>query len=297
MKSIFKGSCTALITPFSKDGKQIDFAALKKQIDFQLSNFTDALLILGTTGEASTISDSDKVNLVEFVASYVQERVPVIVGVGSNSTETTIKNVKRFQNMPVDAFLVVTPYYNKCTQGGLLQHYKAIAEASRLPIILYNVPSRTGVNITPETVKILSENKKIVGLKEASGNINQISKILQIVRKDFAVYCGDDYITLPVLTLGAKGVISVASNVIPKQISLICKNFFENKLEKAKEIQFACNDFINSLFIEVNPIPVKKAMQLMLLDSGTVRLPLTEISKDNLNILKNEMIKLNLLKE
>ncbi len=292
---IFKGSCTAMITPFTKDRSKIDFKNFKKQIDFQIKNKTDALLILGTTGEASTISKEEKIEIVKFVSNYLKGRIPLIVGVGNNSTEETIKNVMLFNKEKIDAYLIVTPYYNKCTQGGLIEHYTSIANQSALPIIMYNVPGRTGVNMSAKTVKTLSENSKIVGIKEASGNISQISEIISICPPNFSIYSGDDGITLPVLALGGKGIISVASNVVPFKIAQLCRNFFDGKIEQAKTIQFLINPLVNALFLEVNPIPVKKAMQLLKLDSGALRLPLIEITKTSLKELKNQMEKLGVV--
>lgn len=291
--SLFKGSAPALITPFTEDGLKVNFEALKKLIDFQIENNSAAIVILGTTGEAATMTLEEKIEVVKFTVNYVNKRIPVIAGSGSNNTQIALETSKKFEKLGVDGLLIVTPYYNKCTQKGLILHYKKIAENVNLPIILYNVPGRTGVNILPQTVKELSQIKNIVAIKEASGNIEQISEISRLC--DIDIYSGDDAIVLPILALGGKGVISVAANVVPALMQDICNQFFQGNIEESKKLQFKVNPLVKTLFLEVNPIPVKTALNLMNFKAGALRLPLSEMENINLEKLKNEMILLNLI--
>lgn len=289
---IFKGSATALITPFTRDNK-VDFARLKELIDFQIKGGTDAIVVLGTTGEASTININEKLEIVECAVEHAIGRVPIIAGSGANDTEVAVKNSKLFDNMGVNGLLVVTPYYNKSTQHGLIQHYLKIADNVDSEIVLYNVPGRTGVNILPSTVKVLSEHENITAIKEASGNIEQIAEIKRIC--DIGLYSGDDALTFLVLALGGDGVVSVASNIVPDKVSNMCKKYFDNDIEGARQLQFEINSLIKLLFSEVNPIPVKKAAELMALCDGYLRMPLTEMTKENTQLLMQEMQKHNLL--
>lgn len=293
--TIFKGSATALVTPFSENGEKIDYEVLKNLIDFQINNGTKALIILGTTGEASTISLDERIKIIECAVKHTNKRVPVIAGSGSNDTKIAINNSKIYEKLGADALLIVTPYYNKSTQKGLISHYTKIAESVSLPIILYNVPGRTGVNILPATVKELSKNKNIVAIKEASGNLEQIGEILRICGDKIDVYSGDDALILPILSIGGKGVIGVASNIVPSLVNQLCESFFENQLEKSREIQFLLNPLIKTLFLEVNPIPVKTALNLMKKNVGALRLPLYSMEEENIEKLKTEMLKLNLI--
>lgn len=291
---IFKGSCTAMVTPFTLDGKSVNYTAFKKQIDFQISNGTSALLFLGTTGEPPTLSSEECIEVANFAVSYVNKRVPVIIGAGSNSTEQAIKKSKAFEDIGADALLHVTPYYNKCTQKGLIKHFTAIAEKTSLPIILYNVPGRTGVNILPETVYELSKIPNIIAIKEASGNIVQMMEIMRLC-KNFTLYSGDDGLILPTLAIGGSGIISVASNIIPDKINALCKDFFKGKIEDSRKMQLLINPLIALLFSETNPIPVKAAMNMLNMNAGTLRLPLTEMEEVNKEKLKTQLHALNML--
>lgn len=294
--TIFKGSATALVTPFSNSGDKINFDTLKKLIDFQIENGTKALIILGTTGEASTITFEERKKIIECAVSHTKKRVPIIAGAGSNDTMTAILNSKTYEKLGVDGLLIVTPYYNKSTQKGLIEHYTKIATSVDLPIILYNVPGRTGVNILPSTVKELSKIKNIVAIKEASGNLEQISEIARLCENEIDIYSGDDALVLPILSLGGKGVISVVSNIAPLLTSKLCESFFDGKLEQSRKYQFMLKPLIKALFSEVNPIPVKTALNLMNFNAGILRLPLTSMEKENFGKLKIEMEKLNLIR-
>ena len=282
---IFQGVATALITPFDKKNK-INFNAFEKIIDNQIANNVNALVFLGTTGEASTLTEKEKKAVAEFAISYVKHKVPVILGAGGNNTAEVIKRSKTFARLGADALLQITPYYNKATQTGLIEHFSLVANKSEIPQILYNVPSRTGVNIFPETVFTLSQNPNIVGLKEAGANLSQLTKLLANKPKDFAIYSGEDENIFTTLSLGGQGVISVVSNILPLQTSKISKLFFEGQMQKAREAQFELLPIIEMLFCEVNPIPVKEAMNLLGFDAGKPRLPLTKISRENLKKLK-----------
>ncbi|MDD4816230.1 MAG: 4-hydroxy-tetrahydrodipicolinate synthase [Clostridia bacterium] len=283
---IFRGSCTAIVTPFSQSGKSINYKTFKKLIDFQIENGTSAIVFMGTTGEASTMTKKEKEKVAKFAVEYINKRVPVIIGAGSNNTKDAISNSQIFEKLGADALLHVTPYYNKATQNGLIKHYTEIAKSVKIPIILYNVPSRTGVNILPDTVKKLSQIENIVAIKEASGNFEQIVEILKITDKNFSVYSGDDANIFLVLALGGKGVISVVSNLLPQETANICKTFFEGNIEKSRQIQFDLMPIIKALFGEVNPIPIKTALKLKGFKVGIPRLPLTEMEKKNVKNLK-----------
>ena len=294
MKSIiFNGCGTALATPFDENG--VNFDAFGKMIENQIENGVDALIVCGTTGESSTMTEIERKDTIKFVVDIVKKRVPVIAGTGSNNTYQAIFLSKYAEEIGCDGCLVVTPYYNKTTQKGLIAHYEAIANSIRLPIILYNVPSRTGVNILPETCLELSKISNIVAIKEASGNISQVAKIAELCRDNLAIYSGNDDQIIPILSLGGHGVISVLSNVAPKFTHEMCINYLNGNTKKALDMQLKSLNLINTLFSEVNPIPVKYALNLMGYDFGKPRLPLIELSDKNKEVLKNEMEKMQLI--
>lgn len=270
---LFKGSGVALITPFTEQG--IHFDALDKLIEWHIAEGTDAIIVGGTTGEASTLSKEERTQLFSHTVKKVAGRVPVIAGTGSNSTATAIEYSIQAEMCGVDGFLIVTPYYNKCTQKGLIAHYTAIAESVNCPIILYNVPSRTGVNMLPDTVKALSEVKNIVAIKEASADITQIVELFRVVDPSFAIYSGNDDHIFPLLALGAAGVISTVANIIPKLTHDLCASFWDQDFSRSKEIQYRINPLVKAVFAEVNPIPVKACVNLLGFEAGEVRLPLT----------------------
>ncbi|MDR3216189.1 MAG: 4-hydroxy-tetrahydrodipicolinate synthase [Clostridiaceae bacterium] len=281
--TIFKGCGTALITPFATDG--VDFPALEKLIRFQLSEGVDALIVCGTTGEPATMSAEEKEAVIKFVIKKVKKRVPVIAGAGSNSTDATVKAAINAEAWGADAVLIVTPYYNKCTQGGLVAHFNAVADAINIPIIAYNVPGRTNVNLLPATFRKLAEHKNIVAIKEASGNMEQISETARLCEGLADVYSGDDGIIVPIMSVGGQGVISVASNVIPRYMHDLTAAWLQGDTAKARDMQLKVLPLIKALFAEVNPIPVKKASEIMGLTNGLVRLPLTELSSENTAVL------------
>lgn len=288
---IFKGVCTALVTPLTEDGDRVNFDEFRKIIDEQISGGVDSLVFLGTTGEASTFTREEKIEIVKFAVAYVNNRVPVIVGAGSNNTEEAVKNSLIYQNLGVNGLLIVTPYYNKTTQKGLVAHYTKIADSVCIPIILYNVPGRTGINMMPSTVAMLAKHKNIIAIKEASGNIVQMQEILRLTKnEDFCLYSGDDALIVPVLAIGGMGVISVASNILPKQVCNICKEFFTGNILGSMDIAFKLLPIIQALFIEVNPIPVKYAMRYLGYNVGKMRLPLQiDMEDKNKQILENEI--------
>ena len=294
MKSIiFKGCGTALATPF--DEKGVNFEVFGEMIDDQIKNGVDALIVCGTTGESSTMTDTERKETIKFVVNKANKRVPVIAGTGSNNTSSAISLTKYAEEIGCDACLVVTPYYNKTTQDGLISHYSAIASSTNLPIILYNVPSRTGVNILPETCYKLSKIPNIVAIKEASGNISQVAKIKALCQDDLAIYSGNDDQVIPLLSLGGIGVISVLSNIAPKYTHDMVIEFLDGNTKKALDKQLNALNLINSLFSEVNPIPVKYALKLKGYDFGKPRLPLIELSDKNKDVLEKEMKKMNLI--
>ena len=287
--SIFTGAGCAIITPFTAEGA-VDYPALDRLLDFQIDNGTDAIIICGTTGESYTLSEAEHSDVIAHTVKYVNHRVPVIAGTGSNDTQTAIMLSKQAEDDGADAVLVVTPYYNKATQNGLKMHFKLIAEAIHVPVILYNVPSRTGCNIQPETAVWLARNvENIVAIKEASGNISQIGHLFAIANGDIDVYSGNDDQIVPLLSLGGKGVISVLSNIAPRQTHEIVQKYHDGDVAGSAKMQLEAMNLINALFCEVNPIPVKKASELMNLCGGGVRLPLTEIEAANAERLANAM--------
>lgn len=293
--SIFKGAGVALVTPTFPDGT-VNFEKMKELIEFQLANETDAIIICGTTGEASTLSDEVQLECVRFACQVVNKRVPLIAGAGSNDTAHCIHLAKSCEEVGADAVLLVTPYYNKATQKGLILHYTAVAESINIPIILYNVPGRTGCNIAPQTVLELSKIKNIVAVKEASGNLSQIAEIASIIPEGFDLYSGNDDQILPVLSLGGVGVISVLSNIAPKQTHDMVANFLDGKIKEAIKLQLDAIDLISAIFCEVNPIPVKKALDLMGYEVGPCRLPLCEMEEKNVAVLTQAMKNYGLLK-
>ena len=292
-KNIFIGCGTALVTPFSEDG--IDFDTLKKLIDFQIQQGTDALIILGTTGESSTMTLEEKKQVVKFAIDNIHKQIPVIVGAGGNNTKAVIEFSKYAESIGADGLLLVTPYYNKTTQNGLIMHYTEIAKNTSLPIILYNVPSRTGLNIEPKTCLELSKIPNIVAIKEASGNISQIAKIASLCGDNLHIYSGNDDQTLPILSLGGIGVISVLSNIAPKFVHNMVFDYLSGNYTLAKDSQIKSISLIDSLFCETNPIPVKSALSMMEYDSMRVRLPLVTMSLEKQKILETEMEKFNLI--
>lgn len=276
---IFKGTATALITPFTESG--VDFDALDKLLDAQVAGGVSAVVVLGTTGEPATMTAAEKKAVIEFSVKKLKGVIPVIVGTGSNSTAAAIENSVQAEKLGADAILVVTPYYNKATQAGLVAHYTAIADAVNIPIICYNVPGRTGVNLLPATFAKIAEHRNIAAIKEASGNMEQIEEAIRLSEGKAVVYSGDDGITVPLMAMGGMGVISVASNVAPKFTSDMTSAMLDGDLAKAAAMQLRMLPFVRALFCEVNPIPVKKAAQLKGLCNGIVRLPLTEMSAEN----------------
>ncbi len=285
--AIFTGAGVAIVTPFQEDGS-VNYKQLSKLIDFQIDNGVDSIIICGTTGESSTLSEQEHKDVIRACVEYVGGRVPVIAGTGSNSTHTAIELSVDAVDCGVDGLLIVTPYYNKATQEGLYLHYKAIAEAVKdTPIILYSVASRTGCNIEPATVaRLAKEVDNIVAIKEASGNISQVAKIMHLCGDSIDLYSGNDDQIVPLLSLGGKGVISVLANVAPKYTHDICAKFFEGDVKGSCQMQLDILPLVDKLFCEVNPIPVKQAMNLMGLEVGGLRMPLTELSEANTEGMK-----------
>ena len=276
--SIFKGAATALVTPFIDD--KVDFKALETLVDKQLEGNIDALIVNGTTGEPTTMTHFERTAVAGAVIEHVKKRIPVILGAGSNNTYTAIEYAKENEQLGADGILTVTPYYNKCTQSGLVAHYKAIADAVDLPVIMYNVPGRTGVNIAPETCLKLAGYRGIQAIKEASGNLHQFMELSRLVRGKLDIYSGDDGLVYPLLALGAIGVISVASNVCPRYMHDMVYKYFEGDTETSLQMQHKIEPLVNALFAEVNPIPVKCALKLMgLIPDDYMRLPLTRSEK------------------
>lgn len=278
-KTIFKGTCTAAITPFTDDG--IDFNALGRQIEYQIANGIEALCILGTTGEAPTITDSEYEAIAKFSYEKIDGRVKFILGSGSNCTKKAIEKSQLAQKIGADGLLVVTPYYNKCTQKGLVKYYNDICDNVDIPVLCYNVPARTGVNILPRTMQEIAEHKNIGGIKEACGNMEQICETARLIRGKTALYSGDDNLNLAMLSIGSLGLISVASNIAPKEVGDVAKLYFAGKNEEAQKLQERLLPLIDAMFTEVNPIPVKKAAQLIGIGNGLVRAPLTELEPEH----------------
>ena len=285
-KTIFKGTCTAAITPFTKDG--VDYKAFEKQIEYQISNGIDALCILGTTGEAPTITDEEYDRISKFAYDKIAGRVKFILGSGSNCTKHAIEKSQFAQSVGADGLLVVTPYYNKCTQKGLVKYYNDICDNVDIPVLCYNVPARTGVNILPETMEEIAAHKNIGGIKEACGNMEQICETARRIRGKTALYSGDDNLNLAMMSIGSMGLISVASNIAPREIGDVARLYYTGRNQEAYELQERLLPLIDIMFCEVNPIPVKKAAELIGLGSGIVRAPLTELEAEH----TAEMIKI-----
>lgn len=287
--SIFTGSGVAIVTPFNED-ESVNYDKLDELLDYHCSNGTDSIIICGTTGESSTLSEEEHMDVVKFAIERVNGRLPVIAGTGSNSTLTTIQMSKEAVEDGADGLLLVTPYYNKCTQGGLIAHYTAVAKEAKAPIILYSVASRTGVNIAPETVAALYKDvENIVAVKEASGNISQVAKIMNLTDGKIDLYSGNDDQIVPLLSLGGKGVISVLANIAPQYTHDICAKFFAGDVEGSCKMQLDAIPLIGKLFCEVNPIPVKKALNLLGKEVGPLRMPLTEMTEENAAALAKAM--------
>lgn len=293
--TIFTGAGVAIVTPMNEDGS-INYGKLGELIDFNIDNGTDAIIICGTTGESSTMTDEEHVECIRYAVEKTNHRVPVIAGTGSNHTEYAVNLSKEAEALGADGLLCVTPYYNKTSQAGLVAHFTAIANSVKIPVILYNVPSRTGVNILPETLKKLSEVENIVAVKEASGNISQVAKIAALCGDNLDIYSGNDDQIIPVMALGGKGVISVLSNCMPFETHEIAALCLDNKYDQAREKANRLLEFTNALFCDVNPIPVKEALNIMGFGVGECRLPLIRMSEDKIASLTESMKKIGLVK-
>lgn len=280
---MLNGAITAIITPFKND--RINYAKMEELIEFQISNNIDGLVVCGTTGESATLSEAEKKKLIKFTVDKVNRRVPVIAGTGTNDTKKTLKMSKYAEDVGADYLLLVSPYYNKTTKLGIIKHYEYIADNVDIPSIMYNVPSRTGLNIDTDCIIELSQHPNILGIKEASGDVSKSIKIISEASEDFLVFSGNDDIIVPMLSIGSAGVISVLSNIMPKETHNICMYYKNGEVDKAKHLQLQLSDLISKLFIEVNPIPVKEAMNLLGFDVGNSRLPLVNMSKKNIDLL------------
>ena len=292
-KIIFKGCGTAIVTPFTENG--VNFEEFRKLIEFQIENKVDSIIVCGTTGESSTMTLEERKETIKFAVDTVNKRIPVIAGTGGNCTASVIEFTKWAESIGVDGALIVTPYYNKTTQEGLIAHYTAIANQTSLPIILYSVPGRTGVNITPDTCKKLSEIENIVAIKEASGNISQVAEIAHLCGENLNIYSGNDDQITPVLSVGGIGVISVLSNLAPEYTHNIVHNFLTGNIKDSINAQLKALPLVSALFCEVNPIPVKAGLNMLGFDCGLPRLPLIEMSEKNKDKLKNELVQFGLI--
>ena len=294
--AIFTGAGVALITPMNDDGS-VNYEKLRELLEFHVANKTDAIIICGTTGEASTLSDEEHLECIRFACEVINKRIPVIAGTGSNCTQSAIELSKEAEKSGVDGLLLVTPYYNKATQNGLKAHYKAMAKEVNVPIILYNVPSRTGTRLAPQTVvDLCHEVPNIVGVKDATGDISEVAELMSLAKGTVDVYSGNDDQIVPVLSLGGKGVISVLSNILPKETHDMVASYLDGDVVKSCEMQLKYFDLVKALFCEVNPIPVKKALNLMGMEVGSLRLPLTEMEDANAKRLEEEMRKAGVIK-
>jgi len=294
---MFSGSIPALVTPFKKD-ESIDEECLRFLINWHIRNKSDAILVCGTTGESATLTHKEHKEVIKIAVEEAKGRIPIIAGCGSNSTQEARELAEFSQSVKADAILVITPYYNKPTQEGLYEHYKKIATSVKLPLIIYNVPSRTGINIMPETVsRLYKDCRNVVGIKEASGNLDQISRLMTLVDRRFVLLSGSDEITLPILSVGGKGVISVVANIMPRKTHDLVVSFLKGDWEKARKIQFYLYPLIKALFIETNPIPVKTALGFMGLINPALRLPLYKMSQNNLEKLKKILERYKLINE
>lgn len=296
--AIFTGAGVALITPMNADGS-VNYEKMREIIEFQIKNQTDAIIICGTTGEASTLSHEEHIECIRFCCEVVDKRIPVVAGTGSNCTATALYLSQEAERAGADGLLLVTPYYNKCTQNGLKAHFTQVADSVNIPILLYNIPGRTGVKITPETVVALCRDvKNIVGVKDATGDISEVANVLALAKKEGVevdLYSGNDDQIVPVVSLGGKGVISVLSNILPQQTHEMVAAFLAGDAQKSMEMQLSYYDLIGALFCEVNPIPVKKAMNLMGMKVGSLRAPLTEMEEKNAARLADEMKKAGII--
>ncbi len=285
---LFKGSGVALVTPFNEDG--VDFEKLGELIEYHIKNNTDALIVCGTTGESTTMSDEEQFAVIDFTVKKVNKRIPVIAGTGSNDTMHSVYLCQEAEKLGADGLLVITPYYNKTNQRGLKLHFETIAASTELPIILYNVPGRTGVNIKPSVIAELAKIENIVAVKEASGDIAQVAEIARLVPEGFAIYSGNDDSILPLLSLGGVGVISVVANICPKETHDLVEKFLNGDVKGSRELQLGMKALIDKLFIEVNPIPVKTAMNILGFEVGDLRLPLAPMEENNLKALRDELV-------
>jgi dihydrodipicolinate synthase len=292
--SLFKGSGVAIVTPFNTQG--VDFKKLEELLEWHIKSGTDAIIVCGTTGEASTMTEQERKETIKFVVDIVKKRIPVIAGTGTNNTAASVNMSKWAESIGVDGLLVITPYYNKTTQKGLVEHFKAVATSVKTPIIVYNVPGRTGMNITPKTLKQICDFDNIVAVKEASGNISQVAEIKALCGDRLDIYSGNDDQIIPILSLGGSGVISVLANIIPKDVHDICELYLSGKTKEALKLQLDSLALTNSLFIETNPIPVKTAMNVLGMGAGNLRLPLCDMTEANLEVLKKELKNYGLLK-
>ena len=292
-KLIFKGAGVAIVTPFTEDG--INFPEFGRMIDAQIAGHTDAIIVAGTTGEAATMSDAEHKEAIKFAVEHTKGRVPVVAGTGSNDTAYAVQLSQYAESVGADGLLLVTPYYNKCTQKGLIQHFRKIADSVKIPCILYDVPSRTGVSIKVPTYAELAKHPNIVAVKEANGDLSSILRLRFAVGDELAVYSGNDDQIVPILSLGGMGVISVLSNVAPKETHDICQLYFDGKTEASAKLQIAFTDLADALFCETNPIPVKTAMRLMGYAAGPLRLPLSEMEPENLKKLETALKAHNLI--
>ena len=286
--SVFTGSGVAIVTPFNKEG--VDFEKLGELLEWHIKEKTDAIIICGTTGEASTMSLDERKETIKYTVDKVNGRIPVIAGTGSNNTKAAVEMSVWAESIGVDALLLITPYYNKTTQKGCIEHFKAIANSVTKPIIIYNVPGRTGLNLLPQTLYELSKIENIAAVKEASSNIDQISEIARLCGNNLDIYSGNDNEIIPIMSLGGKGVISVLANILPRDTHDLCQKFLDGDLKGARDMELKLLPLMNALFIETNPIPVKTAMNLMGMNVGYLRLPLVDMSEKNLEVLKKEMI-------
>ena len=293
--AIFKGAGVAIVTPFFEDGTT-NYKKLEELLDYQIESGTDAIVICGTTGEASTLSEEEHIKVIEYTCDYVNKRVPVIAGTGSNCTDTAIYLSTEAEKAGADGVLLVTPYYNKATQKGLYEHYKQTADKLHIPAILYNVPSRTGCNILPQTAaKLVKEVDQIVGIKEATGDVSHVARLMEMTQGDIDLYSGNDDQIVPLLSLGGIGVISVLSNIMPKEAHDICQKWFDGDVKGSRDLQVRLVPLIDALFCEVNPIPVKEAMNLLGWEVGPFHLPLTPMEENHKQLLISEMKKVGLL--
>lgn len=293
----FKGLYTALITPFNDD-LSIDFDGFKKNIEFQIESGVDGLLPLGTTGETPTLSSSEISKVIKFAVEQVNKRVPVMIGTSTNCTQTTINNTKQAKELGADAVLISAPYYNRPTQEGIFKHFEAITQAVDIPIMVYNIPGRTAVNIETSTLERISDLKNITSVKEASGNLSQMMEVISSIqdkKEDFAVLSGDDSLTLPLMSLGGKGIVSVASNLVPKEVKELVTAVENNNYDLARQIHYKLLPLFTNAFIETNPAPIKKAMQIVGMAAGGTRLPISEMKQESIQVMNSTLKNMNLI--